>query len=563
MATVQILADHDCVVDESDPDANQDGNQLSVAVDAGGANRLRFYVKWSDLSVLPAGAAILSVRIGLKVLSAGKSGTFPLTINALRVSAADWDETTITWNNQPGGGGGVQYDQPDIGSNYLKWIESSAGLVQLVQNWLDTTWDNRGIEFILDNEAPGEATNVTYDDKEGGDAPILEVEYYTAETIPGADPGDDLDSYKAETHDRLDARDKLKAAHEVTWTINSTEHDVTGDLESIGDFRTRLPWILEDIQTGESVFIADNKDRKFSPHDRNSILWQQDYVGTEIKVRTGLELRPNDKDMVEQYVGQVDYLTRQVKSRRTSIKTRPNLSKLTSTLVSVSYATERQYDALYDLCINLLDLTTAGVNVKSFFDAKAAFPSAFQVTKTYTNEAGATAGKELAIAGQGSLYMDRRGRIAVHYWQALTATGNEITLSKDTNVASMQVRERDDLIVNKVVINWGAGLANQFVATDADSIARYGIRAHADLDLDLIIDEDVVIGVADAIFLMRAEPPIEARCITTIEALRIDAADQVLITEPSEGFDEKVFIVTERILKPGQSEGDLVCMAPQ
>ena len=135
----------------------------------------RIYLKF-DLSDL-AGKTITSATLYLYA-SSSYDPDDPDYVNLYRVTEDDWDEETLTWNNQP------DEDLFYITSTYIKGtgLKTWSGLESLVQGWVDGDYPNYGIVLECDmDEEYGELPYVYFDDNEGGkNRPYLDIETSSA-----------------------------------------------------------------------------------------------------------------------------------------------------------------------------------------------------------------------------------------------------------------------------------------------------------------------------------------------------------------------------------------------
>ena len=136
----------------------------------------RIYLKF-DLSNL-SGMTITSATLYLHVYAGSIEGED--YINLHRVTESDWDEETLTWNNQPDDGL-VYITKTYIDSGGWKtW----SGLENLVQGWVDGDYPNYGIVLECDLDGvSNELIYVYFDDKSTDNPPYLEVE---AVPVPSA-----------------------------------------------------------------------------------------------------------------------------------------------------------------------------------------------------------------------------------------------------------------------------------------------------------------------------------------------------------------------------------------
>lgn len=126
-----------------------------------------------DLSLIPIGAEVISAK--LKVYcsywnDSGGSGT----TNISRVTQ-EWDETTLTWNNQPTTTGTYLESNvrpPSVGT----W--SDWDITNLVTEWVNETYPNYGLYIKNNNEGSYRVDwNISCHKTNDGNASYIEVEY--------------------------------------------------------------------------------------------------------------------------------------------------------------------------------------------------------------------------------------------------------------------------------------------------------------------------------------------------------------------------------------------------
>jgi hypothetical protein len=106
-----------------------------------------------DLSSIPSGSAISSAELGLYIYQLGTGGS---PSGRLYRVTSSWAETSVTWNTRP------TYDSATILAAYSNpptgWLlMSTAALAQVVQNWVNGTYPNYGLELY--NTSPFVAGN--------------------------------------------------------------------------------------------------------------------------------------------------------------------------------------------------------------------------------------------------------------------------------------------------------------------------------------------------------------------------------------------------------------------
>ncbi|OGL74180.1 hypothetical protein A3F28_01765 [Candidatus Uhrbacteria bacterium RIFCSPHIGHO2_12_FULL_57_11] len=149
------------------------GTQANLSVLYGsGANRARSLLRF-DLSSIPSDATISEANLGLTISTAAGSGT--INVNANRIVNA-WEETTVTWNDQPG-------TSETISSSYVTHDPGTKtwGLTTAVQNWVSGAWQNLGVMIIgRESGAASDAYTRSFWSREGSTPPTLTVTY----TVP-------------------------------------------------------------------------------------------------------------------------------------------------------------------------------------------------------------------------------------------------------------------------------------------------------------------------------------------------------------------------------------------
>ena len=165
--TVTLTPIADAFTDKAAPNTNYGSdNYLSVYGSASYENRA--YLKF-DLSGIPSGSIILSAKLKLFDIYGSQ-----INICVHRVTG-DWNETDITWNNQPG------YDADSIDCE-TSWESNTWGewnVTSLVQGWVDGDYPNYGFVLITDAENVDKFRSKEYD----GDDPQLIIEYVEPNTV--------------------------------------------------------------------------------------------------------------------------------------------------------------------------------------------------------------------------------------------------------------------------------------------------------------------------------------------------------------------------------------------
>lgn len=102
------------------------------------------------------------------------SASFPVTVDLAAVTST-WDESTVTWNSRPSAGGMLTSASVVDATSLVEFDVTS-----LVQNWLDGTWTNFGMQLSQALEVvngSGQRVGATFVGASGNalDRPILEI----------------------------------------------------------------------------------------------------------------------------------------------------------------------------------------------------------------------------------------------------------------------------------------------------------------------------------------------------------------------------------------------------
>ena len=133
------------------------------------------YHRFSSLPSLPSGASVTSAHIKFTFRSGQTTPTKAsgVRMGVLRVTAHQWHESTITWNNQPYGTSGPM---PEIVYNgpYLDYF--NADITGMVQAWYSGEY-NYGVDFTYNNENYNDVNSVVSSEGEAHRAPVLTINY--------------------------------------------------------------------------------------------------------------------------------------------------------------------------------------------------------------------------------------------------------------------------------------------------------------------------------------------------------------------------------------------------
>jgi len=180
-ATIQTLTlqpgseGKDAYVSSGSPDMNfGDYPNLYIGYYSSVYSRYRTYLYFDvNPASLPLGAVVTSAS--LKLYQIGFSGAVGLPVGLYQV-AGDWEEDTITWNNQPTSSSEAQH-KINVTSSTDAW--RSWNVEDLVKGWLEGSIPNKGMLLRPEFEP---ATNwVYFDSSDYSNAdyhPQLVIDYY-------------------------------------------------------------------------------------------------------------------------------------------------------------------------------------------------------------------------------------------------------------------------------------------------------------------------------------------------------------------------------------------------
>lgn len=131
-----------------------------------------------DLSPLPSGATVDNTTLHLYLYNTEQA--VDTTLICRRVTA-DWSESGITWNNQPGEDTTSQANSTV--STALNWKEWN--VTDIVRNWHSGSWSNYGLKIL----SSGGAKSHSFRSREyTSNKPILTINYHLPEPTPIPSP---------------------------------------------------------------------------------------------------------------------------------------------------------------------------------------------------------------------------------------------------------------------------------------------------------------------------------------------------------------------------------------
>ena len=106
----------------------------------------RTFIRFDIAGNIPSVATIQSARLRLHLSFASPNADVPMNTLVQRVTST-WDETLLTWNNQPSG----TDERPGVAvGNALDWVEWD--VTDLVAGWSNGTFSNNGLLIIGDEQ---------------------------------------------------------------------------------------------------------------------------------------------------------------------------------------------------------------------------------------------------------------------------------------------------------------------------------------------------------------------------------------------------------------------------
>lgn len=224
MPTVDLIATEDAHIVEAVPGGT--ANISVLHVDNDGGSEVWSLLKF-DLSSIPAGAAIKSATLKLKVATISPNDKVEVW-----AIGATWSESTVTWATKPSSTGSLVATGgtgTPVGSFFERDVKT------LVRSWYAGTLSNHGL--YLKPEAVGSDCDFhSSEAASSADRPRLVVTYVPA---PGAftepDPGDTVNTLADVSHGASTDADSyeydLSRTNGASWVDFASRAGATGDLD--------------------------------------------------------------------------------------------------------------------------------------------------------------------------------------------------------------------------------------------------------------------------------------------------------------------------------------------
>lgn len=166
---------HDTYVNQAAPTAQSYYNYDYIRFGCSNGKKMFGYIRYTELPTLPTGATVTSANLKFTFRSGQStpSATSGIRFWTLRVTAHQWNESAITWDNQPYGTEGY-YTEFTYNGRYLDYVE--ANVSDMVTAWYGGA-PNYGMDFTYENEEYNDYNSVVSSEGDADRAPVLTVNY--------------------------------------------------------------------------------------------------------------------------------------------------------------------------------------------------------------------------------------------------------------------------------------------------------------------------------------------------------------------------------------------------
>jgi hypothetical protein len=226
--TIQIYPSADAEVKQGAPNTNfGNATYLESRDEPTAAYDYMSFMKF-PLTQIPTGAIVEDAKLNLYVYWLGANGSNTGVTSNVHLSGADWDESTLTWNNKPAVGALIN----TMSMTSIGW--KTLDITDEFNDWRDGVTDNFGLRFFP-SSANANRNAAWYSKEALENKPYIEVTY----TILN----DPKDIIKAAAQDYLYANDEPKLKYSVK----------AADLSKV----IVDTWEDEEIALGDTVKIYD------------------------------------------------------------------------------------------------------------------------------------------------------------------------------------------------------------------------------------------------------------------------------------------------------------------
>jgi len=167
--TIVIIAEQDAYIDEHDPSTNHEPDNVLKIGDLSGDTRLWSFIDFDILSVIPEGSEILNATLTV-VRDTYSSGSPPGPIY-IHVVVEAWDESEITWNNQP------TVSELIAQLDMAEWSDIVVDVTDYVQGVVDNTYPDYGLRLSMETDNDGYSDWCDYINSERSPPPQIEIHY--------------------------------------------------------------------------------------------------------------------------------------------------------------------------------------------------------------------------------------------------------------------------------------------------------------------------------------------------------------------------------------------------
>lgn len=173
---------HDTYVNEAAPTTQSYYNYDYIRFGSSNGKRMFGYIRYTELPALPTGATVTSANLKFTFRSGQNTPTATAGVSfmSLRVTAHQWNESSITWNNQPYGTEGT-FTSFHYNGKYLDYV--TADMTDMIRAWTSGA-ANYGIDFTYTDEEYNDYNSVVSSEGDADRAPVLTVSYAVPSNIP-------------------------------------------------------------------------------------------------------------------------------------------------------------------------------------------------------------------------------------------------------------------------------------------------------------------------------------------------------------------------------------------
>lgn len=179
---------HDTYVNEAAPTTQSYYNYDYIRFGSSNGKRMFGYIRYTELPALPTGATVTSANLKFTFRSGQNTPTATAGVSfmSLRVTAHQWNESSITWNNQPYGTEGT-FTSFHYNGKYLDYV--TADMTDMIRAWTSGA-ANYGIDFTYTDEEYNDYNSVVSSEGDADRAPVMTVNYVVYGSTSGITSGE-------------------------------------------------------------------------------------------------------------------------------------------------------------------------------------------------------------------------------------------------------------------------------------------------------------------------------------------------------------------------------------